>query len=146
LCPFPLPPPGKPLREALDNLALLRLFRSRRSGRSASRPTAETLRDLGWDPPGTVYDAACGLALCLPLVEHDSQADAGQRKHHAQFYGDQALALLRTAVARGYKDAAHMQKDTDLDPLRQRDDFQKLLAELGNEQEKQKPRGNGPKR
>ena len=27
-------------------------------------------------------------------------------------------------------DVAHMKKDTDLDPLRQRDDFQKLVAEL----------------
>jgi hypothetical protein len=38
--------------------------------------------------------------------------------------------MLRDAVAKGYKDAAHMKKDSDLDPLRKRDDFQKLLAEL----------------
>ena len=30
----------------------------------------------------------------------------------------------------GYKDAAHMKKDSDLDPLRAREDFKKLLAEL----------------
>ena len=29
-----------------------------------------------------------------------------------------------------YMDAAHMAKDTDLDPLRNRDDFKKLMAEL----------------
>jgi hypothetical protein len=91
---------------------------------------AEELRDLGWDPAGNAYEAACGLALCIPVVEKDPQADAGRRKQQAQFYGDQALALLRTALAKGYKDAAHMRKDTDLDPLRQRDDFKKLLAEL----------------
>ena len=34
------------------------------------------------------------------------------------------------AVSRGYKNAAHMKKDTDLDPLRQREDYKKLLAEL----------------
>jgi hypothetical protein len=34
------------------------------------------------------------------------------------------------ASSKGYKDAAHMKQDTDLDPLRERDDFQKLLAEL----------------
>jgi hypothetical protein len=33
-------------------------------------------------------------------------------------------------VSKGYKDVAHMKKDTDLDPLRQREDFQKLIAEL----------------
>jgi len=33
-------------------------------------------------------------------------------------------------VQAGYKDAAHMKKDTDLDALRERDDFKKLFAEL----------------
>ena len=34
------------------------------------------------------------------------------------------------AVKAGYKDAAHMAKDPDLDPMRKREDFQKLIAEL----------------
>jgi hypothetical protein len=33
-------------------------------------------------------------------------------------------------VSKGCKDVANMQHDTDLDPLRQRQDFQKLVAEL----------------
>ena len=41
-----------------------------------------------------------------------------------------AVALLKRAVAKGYKDLAHMNQDTDLDALRQRDDFKKLLADL----------------
>jgi hypothetical protein len=40
------------------------------------------------------------------------------------------MKLLRDAVSKGYKDVAHMKKDTDLDPLRQWDDFHKLVAEL----------------
>ena len=40
------------------------------------------------------------------------------------------MALLKQAVAKGYKDAAHMKKDKDLDPLREREDFKQLLAEL----------------
>jgi hypothetical protein len=91
---------------------------------------AQTLRDLGWDPAGNAYDAACALALCIPLVEKDPHADAGRRHQQARFYGDQALAMLRTAVAKGYKDAANLKKDTDLDPLRGRDDFRTLLAEV----------------
>jgi len=43
---------------------------------------------------------------------------------------DRALTLLRQAVARGYKDAIHMKKDADLEPLRAREDFKKLLSEL----------------
>ena len=38
--------------------------------------------------------------------------------------------MLRQAVAKGYKDAAHMKKDADLDALRERDDFKKLVAEM----------------
>jgi hypothetical protein len=40
------------------------------------------------------------------------------------------MKLLRDAVSRGYKDVAHMNKDADLAPLRQREDFQKVVAEL----------------
>jgi len=53
-----------------------------------------------------------------------------QRQAAVQFYGDEAMKLLRNAVAKGFKDAARMQKDSDLDPLRQRSDFQQLLQEL----------------
>jgi len=42
----------------------------------------------------------------------------------------QDLDQLPEAVKTGYKDAAHMVKDIDLDSLRDRDDFKKLLAEL----------------
>jgi NAD(P)H-dependent FMN reductase len=37
---------------------------------------------------------------------------------------------LQQAVAAGYKNVAHMQKDTDLASLRAREDFKKLMAEL----------------
>jgi hypothetical protein len=40
------------------------------------------------------------------------------------------MELLQKAVQAGFKDAAHMAKDTDLDPLREREDFKKLLTEL----------------
>ena len=66
----------------------------------------------------------------MPLAERDSRLAEGQRKERAQAYADRAMATLRQAVQNGYKDAAHMKKDTDLDPLRSRLDFQKLLKEL----------------
>jgi hypothetical protein len=59
---------------------------------------------------------------------HD-KLDAKQRQGAAQFYSDAAMRLLRDAVSQGHKDAAHMKKDTGLDPLRQRQDFQNLVAE-----------------
>jgi hypothetical protein len=47
-----------------------------------------------------------------------------------QFYGDAAMKHLREAVSRGYPDVDHISKDTDLDPLRQRDDFRELIEQL----------------
>jgi serine/threonine protein kinase len=92
--------------------------------------TAETCWDLGWNAPADAYDAACFLSLCIPIVGKHDKLDAKARKDAVQFYGDAAMKLLRDAVGKGFKDAAHMEKDTDLDPLRQREDFQKLIAEL----------------
>jgi serine/threonine protein kinase len=68
-----------------------------------------------------LYNAACGYALCVPLADKPEQQE---------LYAARAVALLRQAVARGYKDAAEMSRDTDLAPLRPRDDFQKLVADL----------------
>src|SRR5262249_12431219 len=70
--------------------------------------TAETCRDLGWNPPADAYDAACYLSLCVPIVAKDDKLDATQRKEAARFYGDAAMKLLREAVSKGYKDAPHM--------------------------------------
>src|SRR5437016_5969576 len=49
------------------------------------------------------------------------------------------MALLKQAVANGCKNAGHMRQDKELDPLRQRDDFKKLLAHP----EATKQRGTG---
>jgi hypothetical protein len=40
------------------------------------------------------------------------------------------MELLHKAVKAGFKDAAHMAKDTDLESLRGGEDFKRLLAEL----------------
>jgi hypothetical protein len=63
------------------------------------------------------------------VAEH-AKLDNRQRQAAAQFYGDAAMRLLREAVSKGYKDVVHMKKDIALDPLRPRDDFRKLVAEL----------------
>jgi tetratricopeptide (TPR) repeat protein len=97
---------------------------------AGAQRAAEQLRDLGWEPPATAYEAGRALSLCIPLVQKDDQLDAAQRQAAVKFYGDQALAMLRAAVAQGYKDAEHMKQDKDLDAVREREDFKKLLAQL----------------
>jgi hypothetical protein len=55
---------------------------------------------------------------------------SGKMPDNRQEYTDRAMELLRKSVNAGFKDAANMAKDTDLDPLREREDFKKLVAEL----------------
>jgi hypothetical protein len=38
--------------------------------------------------------------------------------------------MLKDAVAKGYKNVALLRKDKDMDSLREREDFKRLLAEL----------------
>jgi hypothetical protein len=65
------------------------------------------------------YDFACAYAVA-----------AGKYSDKKQVYGDRAIQLLRIAVKNGWKEAAHMAKDSDMDALRQREDFKKLIAEM----------------
>ena len=55
----------------------------------------------------------------------DPAADA-RREAHAR----EAMAWLRRAVAAGYRNPAYLASDSDLDPLRSRDDFRALMADL----------------
>ena len=71
--------------------------------------------------PGDTYSAACGYALCVPLAD---KAEVKER------YAARAVALLKQAIEKGYKDVAHLKKDTDLDALRDREHFKALLKEL----------------
>ena len=54
-----------------------------------------------------------------PKVAEDTSVEA-----------DRAMVWLTQAVAAGYKGFARMKQDADLDVLRNRADFQKLLAGL----------------
>jgi hypothetical protein len=60
---------------------------------------------------------ACIHALMIPQA-----ADRGKQ-------ADLAMHWLKKAVAAGFNDVALM-KDTDLDALRGRDDFKRLVADL----------------
>ena len=79
---------------------------------------------------GPALERCPPYTLCIPIVEKDDKSEAAKRQAAMQFYGDQAMAMLRDAVGKGYKDAAHMKKDADLDPIRDRAEFKKLVAEV----------------
>ena len=104
-----------------------------RAGRADSRVRAgqvaeavDEAADLtklpGW-PANQWYDFACIYAVA-----------AGQDAAKKAEYADRAMELLQRAVKAGYKDAAHIKTDGDLDPLRGRADFKQLLATLEGKQ------------
>jgi serine/threonine-protein kinase len=87
--------------------------------------TAETLVK-GNTSHASHYSAACALALSAAAAKDDEKL--------SETYAARAVALLSGLHAGGYfgdeKNATRLKKDADLDPLRQRDDFRKLLAQV----------------
>ncbi|MCC6511584.1 MAG: tetratricopeptide repeat protein, partial [Pirellulaceae bacterium] len=69
-----------------------------------------------------LYNAACVIAQCAA----SSRSNEAQQKQFA----DRAMELLNQAVRAGWKDAAHIKRDTDLDPLRERADFKALVEQI----------------
>jgi hypothetical protein len=94
------------------------------SGQSAAAvaEVAELTKSATWSAPRW-YDFACIYAVASNKVVDKKQE-----------YADRAMELLQQAVKAGYKNAAHMKKDSDLDALRERVDFKQLLQELAIEQ------------
>jgi tetratricopeptide (TPR) repeat protein len=93
---------------------------------------AETLKlmeaKLGPDHPYTLacmYGIACMHAIMSTKSKDGKEADA-------------AMNCLKQAVAAGYKDVTQIEKDDDLKPLRSREDFKKLLADLKAKRSKKK--------
>ena len=65
------------------------------------------------------YNFACVYAVA-------SGRDAARQEEYAA----RAVDLLHRAVEAGWTNTRHMANDRALDPLRQREDFRKLLADL----------------
>ena len=69
---------------------------------------------------GLHYDAACAYALASQAVARKDQA-------RSKSLSERALSLLRKAIQNGYADYNHMQKDADLDPLRELPAFADIM-------------------
>ncbi len=99
------------------------------------RQTAEMWEKLNRTDATSLYDAACMRAVTAAVLKSTPGANATRLANEET---DRAMAWLDQAVAAGYKDAPHMAKDQDLDVLRDRQDFKKLVAELQARQAKPK--------
>jgi tetratricopeptide (TPR) repeat protein len=94
---------------------------------AGSRTSAEMLEKRYPTDASSLYNAACCRAVCAALQAKSPGVDAARL---AEEHANKAMAWLTKAVAAGFEDAVHMNSDTDLDFLRDREAFKKLQAKL----------------
>lgn len=87
------------------------------------------------------YNAACRMARCIGLAQNDAQLTVDHRDELIKQYTTDAMKLLSEAIQKGFTDGEHIQQDKDMDPLRSREDFQRLVKEL---EQKAKPTATPP--
>jgi serine/threonine protein kinase len=121
---------GKALRPRLLRGMLelrLRYFEKNRDA-AGCQQTAEMFESLKRTDADSLYAAARMRAVAAALFRAADSSPAGYREAEAE--ADRAMAWLKAAVAAGYSNAAHMKQDRDLDALRDRFDFTKLVTAL----------------
>jgi eukaryotic-like serine/threonine-protein kinase len=117
------------LEEAAMHARLLRRFE--KTGDAAGcRERAEAWEGLNRTDAVSLYNAACYRAVTATVLKQDPKTPGADATRLAKEEADRAMVWLKQAIAAGYKDVAHMAKDRDLDALRDRQDFKKLVAEL----------------
>jgi tetratricopeptide (TPR) repeat protein len=95
------------------------------------RQTAQLWEELNRTDAGSLYKAASFRSVTAALLRADARTPDAGRLVEAE--ADRAMSWLAKAVAAGYnkpQNLAHMTRDPDLDALRGRADFRRLLAEL----------------
>jgi serine/threonine-protein kinase len=105
--------------------------------------TAEAI-EQALHTPDDSFELARQYCLCVSLAQEDPKLADSERKELAKKYGDRAVDALRRAVQYGYKDLDNLKKAADLDTLRGRADFQKLLADLEAAQRRAQPGPGAP--
>jgi tetratricopeptide (TPR) repeat protein len=103
----------------------------RRAGRPADaaasfRRAIALMEQLPMTTPRNLYLSACCHAQLAGVA---AQSGSGLTAEQGAAEAERATATLRKAYARGFG-AARLRLDAALDPLRQREDFRKLLADI----------------
>ena len=123
-------------RKALTDysLTLIRALLKLNDHRAASTAVTELQRDVpaeGMVAPGlTDRDAAVLLVQCLQAVEKDTGLTAEKRLSARDSYAGQAVTLLRRAAEINAKAVQDLKTALEFQPLRERDDYKKLIAEI----------------
>jgi serine/threonine-protein kinase len=76
------------------------------------------------------YESAGFLCRCVQLCRDDATLAAPQRESLARSYADRAMSALQAAVREGYRDVNQLESAPTFEPLRAREDFQRLVRDL----------------
>jgi eukaryotic-like serine/threonine-protein kinase len=83
-----------------------------------------------------LYDICCVFSRASAAVDRDDRLSPADRARLKARYADRAMDFLRQAVAKGWRHPEAIKRDPDIQVLRARGDFHKLLAELEAEEKK----------
>jgi serine/threonine protein kinase/tetratricopeptide (TPR) repeat protein len=113
----------------LPAVLTLRLRYCRKTRDAAGcRQTAEMWEKLKRTDAISLYDAACMRAVTAAVLRATDSSSEGGRQADGE--AERAMTWLERAVAAGYNDVTHLKQDKDLDALRGRADFNRLVAAL----------------
>ena len=99
--------------------------------RARADQAAQALDHVACKPGGGIqswYNAACMFAKAAALASTTAHTPGSQME--SRRYKDRAIALLRRAVAMGFKEWKQLASDRDRNALRYHPDFQILMMDL----------------
>jgi eukaryotic-like serine/threonine-protein kinase len=114
--------PRRPFYQQLLKLHLLNLAKVQQALNQPAEAirAARELAALARGNPNDLYNVVCAISSTVPLTNGEQQ----------QSLVAEAVGTLKQAISAGWNDALHTSRDPDLIPLRDRDDFRRLLAEM----------------
>ncbi len=120
---------GKDYRSDFFGLADIRMrYFEKKQDAAGCRTTAEMFEKVHRNDAASLYNAACMRAITSAVIRATDKSSTGAKQ--ADEEAERAMAWLEKAVGGGFKNVANMKKDSDLVSLRDRPDFQRLVAEL----------------
>jgi tetratricopeptide (TPR) repeat protein len=97
----------------------------------------KAMEATGLEGQQSVYNFVCVYALSLRAVRNDSGLSPTERNALAEEYGAHAVGLLAKMRSAGFFKSRglvdYLKRDTDMEPLHQRADFQALVREMEQE-------------
>jgi tetratricopeptide (TPR) repeat protein len=131
---------GKGKRDARIQLSNAQICRAcvwaRQGEYGRATEQADAMVGQGDLPYLELYNVACVFSLASAAADRNSKLSSLDRNRLKARYADRAMDFLRQSLAKGYPYPRDLKEDHDLDPLRERGDFRKLLTDLEGKQNK----------